>query len=224
MLLNNKKAVIFDLDGTLIDSMGVWALIDIEYLGSRQIALPENLSKEIEGMQFRETAEYFKKRFKLEDDIETIIKTWNDMAYKKYCSEVELKKGAKKYLEYLKSNNIKIGIATSNSKMLTRTVLESKGVYDLFDTISTADEGLKGKPAPDIYLKTCSDLRIKPEECLVFEDVPMGMLAGKNANMTVCAVYDEHSKLTMEQRRQYADFYINNYDELMMGIYEVCND
>ena len=86
-MLNNIRAVLFDLDGTLVDSMWMWKDIDIEYLGSRHLPLPEDLQRSIEGMSLTETAVYFKKRFALPDDLEEIKKEWMDMAREKYRSQ-----------------------------------------------------------------------------------------------------------------------------------------
>ena len=79
----------------------------------------------------------------------------------------------------------------------------------------------KGKPAPDVYLAAAKALNVSPENCLVFEDVPMGILAGKNAGMKVCAVEDSYSKEQMEQKKKLADYYIKDYDEVLNQTFEV---
>ena len=79
-MLPDKKAVIFDLDGTLVDSMWMWRDIDIEFLGSRGITFPEDLQEKIEGMSFTETAQYFKETFPLEESVEELKAIWNEMA------------------------------------------------------------------------------------------------------------------------------------------------
>ena len=170
--------------------MWVWHSIDIDYLGSVGKELPEDLQKNIEGMSFTETAEYFKKRFELSDDVETIKQYWNDMAFDKYTTDVKLKKGAKEFLTRLKEDNIKLGIASSNSETLIRGVLKAQGVLELFDAVTTSCEAGAGKPAPDIYLLAASKLGVAPSECLVFEDITMGIMAGKTAGMITVAVED----------------------------------
>ena len=213
-MLTNKKAVIFDLDGTLVDSMWMWKAIDIEYLGKFGIDLPLTLQKDIEGMSFSETAVYFKETFQLQDSLEEIKADWNRMAYEKYTKEVPLKKGAKEFLDYCKLHGIKLGIATSNSRELVDAALEALEIKDYFDCVMTACEVEKGKPAPDIYLAVAEKVSIPVSECLVFEDVEMGIMAGKNAGMKVCAVEDEFSKDQIEIKKKLADYYIKDYFEL----------
>ena len=91
MKLNRKKAVIFDLDGTLVDSMWMWKAIDIEYLARFGLACPDDLQKEIEGMSFSETAVYFKERFRLKESLDEIKNAWIQMSIEKYRKEVTLK-------------------------------------------------------------------------------------------------------------------------------------
>lgn len=213
-MLKSKKAVIFDLDGTLVDSMWMWKAIDIEYLGKFGISLPPTLQKDIEGMSFSETAVYFKETFQIPDSLEEIKETWNRMAYEKYTKEVPLKTGVKEFLDYCKKNGIKLGIATSNSRELVDTTLEALNIREYFDCVMTACEVAKGKPAPDIYLAVADEIGVESGECLVFEDIEMGILAGKNAGMEVCAVEDEFSMNQMEKKKKLADYYIKDYFEI----------
>lgn len=213
-MLKNIKAVIFDLDGTLVDSMWMWRTIDIEYLGKFGLSMPEDLQDCIEGMSFSETAVYFKERFDLPESLESIKKEWNQMAGDKYAHEVPFKKGAIEFLKYLKKKEIKTGIATSNSKELVEAVIERHGAEAFFDSIHTACEVPKGKPAPDIYELVASELGIEPENCLVFEDVVQGIMAGKNAGMKVCSVYDDFSKNMDEKKRELSDYYIRSFEEI----------
>ena len=90
-MLIDIKAAIFDLDGTLVDSMWVWTQIDIDYLKKKGYSMPENLKDEITHLSFSQTADYFKKRFNLDDSIEEIMNDWHNMAYNHYSNNVKLK-------------------------------------------------------------------------------------------------------------------------------------
>ncbi|MEW4413882.1 HAD family phosphatase [Clostridium sp. AN503] len=213
-LLQHKDAVIFDLDGTLVDSMWMWKQIDIEYLGRFGYTCPPKLQKEIEGMSFSETAVYFKETFQIPDSLDEIKQAWIDMSIEKYRREVPLKKGVRRFLDYLKGNGIRAGIATSNGRAMVDVVLNSLEIEPYFQVITTACEVAAGKPAPDIYLKVADTLKVEPGRCMVFEDVPAGILAGRAAGMKVCAVEDEFSAQMREEKKRLADYFIHDYDEL----------
>lgn len=215
-MFNGIKAVLFDLDGTLVDSMWIWDEIDIEYLGRYDIAHPGDFQKELNGKSFTETAIYFKERFQLPDSVEEIKKTWNEMAMEKYMHEVMLKEGALELIKSLKKKNIKLGIASSNSMELVLAVIKRFGLTNYFDTIHTSCEVPKGKPAPDIYLLAAKTLMVKPEECLVFEDIMEGIQAGKSANMKVCAVEDAYSVDSPFELAAMADYYIKSFCEVQV--------
>lgn len=209
------EAVIFDLDGSMVDSMWMWRTIDIEYLGRFGITLPENLQSCIEGMSFSETAVYFKERFNLPDDLDMIKAEWNRMAWDKYAYEVPIKDGVIELLQYCKNNGIKAGIATSNSRELVENVVKMRQMEQYFDCIMTGCDVAKGKPAPDIYLAVADKLQVTPENCLVFEDIIPGILSGKAAGMKVCAVYDKYSEHQDEEKRKLADYYTYHFRELI---------
>ncbi|MBS5931832.1 MAG: HAD family phosphatase [Clostridiales bacterium] len=213
-MLNNIIAVIFDLDGTLVDSMWMWREIDVEYLSQFDIEVPSDLQQAVEGMSFSETAQYFKERFNLPDPVEVIKMEWNKMAWDKYGNEVPLKKGVIEFLEELRSRGIKTGIATSNSKELVEHVLKSLNITEYFDSVRTSCEAKKGKPAPDIYLLVADDLQVDPKDCLVFEDLALGIMAGKGAGMRVCTVFDPYSEDDRDRKRELADYYIDTYFDI----------
>jgi len=213
-MMDDIQAVIFDLDGTLIDSMWMWRQIDIDYLARHGHELPADLQDSIEGMSFSETAVYFKERFFLSDSLEVIKADWNRMAYDIYVNEVPLKPGVLEFLQYLKRKGIKTGIATSNSRELLLAVLESLGITEYFDELHTSCEVTRGKPAPDIYLLVAKTLGVTPEHCLVFEDIIQGIHAGKAAGMRVCAVKDAFSVKQEEEKKASADWLIDSFSEL----------
>lgn len=209
------KAVIFDLDGSLVDSMWIWKAIDMEYLGKFGIELPPDLQDSIGGKSFTETAIYFKERFQIPDSLEQIKEDWNRMAYDKYANEVPLKPGVREFLDYCREHQIRLGIATSNSRELVDNIVRTHELIDYFDCVMTGCEVAKGKPAPDIYLAVAKQLEVAPADCLVFEDIVQGIQAGKAAGMQVCAVDDAFSRAQEKEKRNLADYYIHHYNEVM---------
>jgi HAD superfamily hydrolase (TIGR01509 family) len=221
-MLENMEACIFDLDGTLVDSMWVWVAVDEEYIRKYKLTKPENFHGGMEGKSYSETAQYFLDCFPtLPLSKEEIMDEWTKMAHGKYMTEVPLKKGAKEFLEDLKVRGIKTGIASSNSRDMIFDTLRAHGIEQLIDSVRTSCEAGAGKPSPDVYLLVAEDLGTEPEKCLIFEDVPMGILAGKNAGMKTCAIEDEFSRAQEEKKRALADYYIQDYDDIKNRTYEV---
>lgn len=208
-------AVIFDLDGTLVDSMWVWPKIDEVYLGRFGFEVPDTLEAEFEGMSFTETALYVKQRFNIEDSVEQIKADWNALAFKFYAKEVPLKESTLAFLDYIKTQDVKIGIATSNSHELVNAVLQAHGIRDRFEVIRTSCEVEKGKPYPYIYNKVAEELGVEPVRCLAFEDVPNGVLAAKRAGMTVCAIRDRQDEAMEEVLHKEAHYFVEDYKQVI---------
>lgn len=223
-MIQKIDAVIFDMDGSLVDSMWIWKQIDIEYMSSYGYDVSNesiaDFQAQIEGMSFDETAGWVSEHYDIPRTKQEMMDDWNRMAWDKYENEVFLKKGAKEFLDFCVRNNIKLGIASSNSRELIENVLTARKLDGIFDIIKTGSDGLPGKPAPDVYLAAAKELGVNPERCLVFEDIPKGICAGKSAGMIVCAVEDTYSMHQLEEKRRLADFYIEDYYDLFkQGIF-----
>ena len=214
-MFNNIKGVIFDLDGTLIDSMWVWDQIDIEYLSEKNLEVPKNLNDEIGHLSFNQVAVYFKERFKLKDSLDEIKQRWNDMAYYHYSTDIKLKEGVVEFLKFLKESNIKIGLATSNSHDLLEVVLKNNNIYDYFDAITITDEVSVGKHEPDVYLLAAKKLNLSPSECLVFEDIVQAKKKKKKAEMKVVGVADSRNIDDRDEIISLTDKFITNFNEMI---------
>jgi HAD superfamily hydrolase (TIGR01509 family) len=209
------KAVIFDLDGTLIDSMGIWQEVDYDFLLKRGIQAPENLFDDVKaGNSFSEIALHFKEKFQLPESPEEIMHEWTEMVKEKYMFSVKLKPFVLETLQYLQAKKIKIGIGTSNTMALTKMALQLNQVENFFDVIVYGNDSIKGKPYPDIFLEAANQMDVLPEKCVVIEDVFVGVQAAQNANMKVIAIEDEFSLRDRKKIEQTADFYAQNFHEI----------
>ena len=222
-MLKGKKAVIFDMDGSLVDSMWIWPEVDRIYMTKYHLSPPETFHKDIEGRSYTETAQYFVDTFStLDRTVEQVMKEWRDMTIRLYATKVFPKPGAVEFLESMRRAGVKLGIATSNNREIAEAAMNARNLAGFFDSVRTSCEVAAGKPAPDVYLKVADDLRVSPGECLVFEDVPNGILAGKNAGMEVCAVDDAFSRPDEEEKKRLADYFIHDYYEIRDNTYERC--
>ncbi len=222
-MLTGKKAVIFDMDGSLVDSMWIWPEVDRIYMGKYNLTPPDTFHKDIEGRSYTETAQYFVETFSgLNRTVEQVMQEWRDMTIHLYATKVFPKPGAVEFLESMRRSGVKLGIATSNNREIAEAALKAQNLSGFFDSVRTSCEVAAGKPAPDVYLKVAGDLSVAPEDCLVFEDVPNGILAGKNAGMEVCAVDDPFSKPDEEEKKRLADYFIHDFYEIRDNTYERC--
>lgn len=219
-MLENIEGVIFDLDGTIVDSMGVWRTVDVTFLGRRGIPLPEGLNKELESMEFMETARHFKRRFELPDTVEEIVAEWMETALDQYLHHVPMKPGLREFLEHLEERGVRAGIASSNHVDLVRAALKGHNLERFFTEIVTCGEVERAKPEPDVYLEAARRLGVPAGKCMVFEDIPVGIQAGKSAGMLTCAIQDDYSQSQDEEKRRLADYYIESYIQVLDGSYE----
>lgn len=211
-LVDNSKAIIFDLDGTLIDSMNVWSDIDKEFFKMHDLPFEEDYQKEIGHKGLKEIAAYTKTRYNLKESEDEIISIWLDMAKEAYAYKIPLKEGVKSFLEYLQSKNIKMGIATSNSLELTELVLKHHDIYKYFSKVVTVNELKTNKGSPDIYLHISDSFGLVPSECIVFEDLLTGIKTAKKAGYKVVGVKEKASLDKEKEIREIADLYISNYN------------
>lgn len=210
-LRNDFEAAIFDFDGTIVDSMWMWTDIDIEYLGRFDIEFRPEIQRDIEGMSVEETAMYFRDVLGVPQTIAEMRDAWIEMSLHKYRSEVPLKPYAREFLELLKSNGIKMGIASSNATENINACMASNGLEGYFEFVVSASDVSHGKPYPDIYLKAAELLGVSPDKCLAFEDVLAGIEAAKAAGMTAVAVYDRYSEDSSLEKVKAADLYIEDF-------------
>lgn len=186
--LRNVRAVVFDLDGTLVDSLGIWADVDRDFLSRRGLAVPNDLAHAIEGMSLPEAGAYFRARFGLAEPAEAICAEWTAMVAAHYRRDVPPMEGADDILEDLARHGIPLALGSSNQRSLALPLLERLGWISLFAHVLFSDEVDAGKPSPALFLELARRMAVSPAETVVVEDSPAGVLAARAAGMASIAV------------------------------------
>ena len=210
------QCAIFDLDGTLINSTGVWNKVDEDFFNRRNVIMPPEFPQVIKTHTLMSGAVYIKDRLSLPESPEDIVKEWHDAAVYAYHNEVRIKPYVKELLKLLKNSyGYKIGLATSNTHELYDQCLINNGIYDYFDSFTQSDEVERLKGFPDIYEKSAERMGVPKEECIVFEDVYQAVKGARMGNFFTVAVEDSASADDREEIIKIADVYIKSFRELV---------
>ncbi len=207
------RAALFDMDGTLIDSMGIWAHVDEVFFARRGLPLPEDYSRSIAGLSFRQTGEYTKARFHLPESVDDILHEWHEMCESAYVNDVPLKPYAAEYLKKLRGEGVRLAIATALPERLYRPVLRRTGVLSLFDAFASTDEAGESKRSGDVYRLAARRLGVEPRECVVFEDILDGLLGAKAAGMKTVLVRDPAAARERERALAVCDAAIDGFGD-----------
>lgn len=225
--LNKKKKVwesdihgaIFDVDGTLLDSMVIWEEAAVRYLNSLGLEPEENLSEKIMTMSMEEGADYLIDHYGVSLTRTQILDGIRELIRGFYEDEVQLKPGVEQVIKLLASKDIPMIIATSSDSACVTAGLKRLGVWSYFKGILTCSDIGKGKTEPDIYLAAAKDIGSKPSETVVFEDALHAIVTAKNAGFITVGIYDSYNQ-DEEKIQKVADCYYKNWDkvsESMMG-------
>ena len=207
------NGAIFDLDGTLLDSLHVWEDIDVRFLEKYGHRATPDYTREVTMLGFRKAAEYTVERYALSASPEEVIREWNEMSEDAYARTIQLKPGAREYLLSLRDHGVRLGIATALDPSRVRDVLVNNSVYDLFSSQTTLHEVSRGKGFPDIYLLEAQKLGIPPDQITVYEDLLLGVRGAKAGGFTVCGVYDSYTGDDWQEIVRIADRIIVDYRE-----------
>ena len=209
------SGAIFDLDGTLLDSMGVWEEIDAAFLNRRGFEVPADYLQAVAPLGFRAAADYTIRRFGLRESAEALIEEWDTLAVEAYQVRVPLKSGARQYLLSLKERGVRLAVATASREAYYVPALKNNGIYEWFDAFTSLSEVERGKGYPDVYWRAAEKIGVPPSDCAVFEDILAGVRGAKAGGFYTVAVYDSHSAADRPMLEQEADRYIEGFHELL---------
>ena len=208
------RSAIFDVDGTLLDSMFIWDTIGETYLRSIGYQPKENLNETFKNMSLRQAARYYQTEYGVTLSIDQIMDGVNAMLERYYRFEVPLKPGVAELLERLRQSGVKLCIATATDRHLVEAALDRCGVLSCFGEIFTCNEVGHGKDEPDIFEAALRFLGTRREETLVFDDALYAVRTAKEAGFLVAAVYDSHERSQAEVRAR-SDLYLEDLTQLV---------
>ena len=211
----NKKYCIFDMDGTIADSMGHWKNIEREFLIKKGIDVDvDEVLKEIQHMTIPAAMEYFIGRFGFEGTVETLTDEFNALMAHHYQTDVEIKPGAKAYLDKLRAKGVKMCIASATSTPLVNIALEHMDVTDYFDFVLSCVDVNSSKDKPVVFLEAARRLGATPEETAVFEDSLVASTTAKKAGFYVVGIYDKYSAHNWSAICDLADELIEDWENV----------
>ena len=208
------RGAIFDVDGTLLDSMFIWDTIGEAYLRSIGYQPKENLNETFKNMSLHQAARYYQTEYGVTQSIDEIMDGVNAMLERYYRFEVPLKPGVAELLERLRQDGVKLCIATATDRHLVEAALDRCGVLSCFGEIFTCNEVGHGKDEPDIFEAALRFLGTRREETLVFDDALYAVRTAKEAGFPVAAVYDSHERSQAEVRAR-SDLYLEDLTQLV---------
>jgi len=205
---------IFDLDGTLLDSMFIWDTIGEDYLRSLGIQPREDLSQTFKTMSLLQAAKHYQREYGVTHNIEEIMHGVNGMIENYYFNDVKTKDGVRDMLEKLKRDVVKMCVATATDLHLAKAALERNGILGYFSKIFTCTEVGSGKDTPEIYNRALAHLGTPKQRTVVFEDALYAVKTAKEAGFFVAGVYDRSEAAQSAEIQERSDIYINSFAEM----------
>lgn len=214
-LFNGIKAVIFDLDGTLVDSLEIWNQIDSEFFRMHGMEVPSDYQDWIAHMNFMEMANFTHNAYGFKESPEEIADIWTRMSVDHYSHTIKAKPYAKEFVKKLYDLGYPIGLVTTNKKELYEACLKNNGMWDYFSSALDVNDLNSSKKDPTCYLMMAKSLHADVSSTLVFEDILMAVRTCKTAGFRTVAVQDEADMKDKDAICSLADFYLEDYRDLL---------
>ena len=210
-----QKVYIFDLDGTLIDSMPVGIGIVLGFLKEKGIDYPDDIVTTLTPLGYKGSAKYIADHLSGGGQLEQIYEYFQAQTLRAYGKTIPLKAHVKETLEGLKAQGYRLNVLTASPQLLTDICLKRLGVYDLFDNVWSIDAFGLTKADEQIYIEVAKRIGVAPEECIMADDNLHVLKTAKKVGMATVGVYDESSKDVMEEMRAIADKYVVDFADLL---------
>jgi HAD superfamily hydrolase (TIGR01509 family) len=210
-----QKVYIFDLDGTLIDSMPVGIGIVLGFLKKKGIAYPDDIVKTLTPLGYKGSAKYIADHLPGGGQLEQIYEYFQAETFRAYSETIPLKAHVKETLEGLKAQGYRLNVLTASPQLLTDICMKRLGIYDLFDNVWSIDVFGLTKADEQIYIEAAKRIGVAPEECIMADDNLHVLKTAKRVGMATVGVYDESSKDVMEEMRTVADKYIIDVADIL---------
>ncbi|MGM9648695.1 MAG: HAD family hydrolase [Butyricicoccaceae bacterium] len=207
------RGAIFDLDGTVLDSMPMWNEVGIRYLTDRDLPVPPGVRDKFKTMTLMQSAEYYHNELGVQEQPEQILQDIERTILHDYQHTIPLKEGVREVLDELKARGVRMGVATATARGCVEPALERLGVSDYFSFVLTCTEVGRGKTYPDIFEQSLARLGTCKQDTVVFEDAIHAIQTAKSAGFRVAAVYDESSAHEREEISALSDVYLNHWCE-----------
>ena len=209
------QSAIFDMDGTLLDSMHIWNDVGPKTLRSMGIEPAPDLGPRLMLMTFRDGAALCKEEYHLSESVEEIMDLTKGRVRSYYETEVQPKPGVEKFLSLLKMEGVWMYVATNTDRDLVEAALKHTGLDGYFRGILTcAEVGVGKKDSPEIYERAMRRLRGNKKDTVIFEDALHAIRTAKAAGFRVCGVYDPSAEEDQEKIRALSDYYIRSFEEM----------
>lgn len=208
------QSAIFDLDGTLLDSMSMWQDLGVSLLDSFGVQADADLREKLKPMTLRQGAAYCRETYHLAATVEELVAVLEKRVDNFYHNKVQAKPGVKRFLSLLKMEGVWMYVATATDRHLAEPALRHAGIDGYFRGIVTSAEAGAGKESPEIYERAMRRLRSNKKDTVVFEDALHAIRTAKAAGFRVAAVYDPAAEAEQEEIRRLADYYIRSFDEM----------
>jgi mannitol-1-/sugar-/sorbitol-6-/2-deoxyglucose-6-phosphatase len=210
------KGIIFDMDGTLVDSEVVWDETEKELFAARGLDYSYDVRQKVIGLRLDEFFQRLIVMFKLNESVESLQAELIERMLVKIPTMIQPKPGAQALIEWTAAQGLPYCIASSSPMAIIEAVVKSQGWAEMIPKLYTADSVGRGKPAPDVYIYAAEQLGLNPADCLALEDSPNGALSAVAAKMTCYVVPDFHS--TPEKFAEITPHLFRDLDEVLASL------